>query len=98
MSVVIVASALFSLGLYGVLSRRDIVAIFASVEIMIGGALVLLVGLGAAAHGEGSAIEALGLLILVAAAAEAAIGLALLVVVAKRRRSTRVDELVEVRG
>lgn len=98
MTVLIVACGLFSLGLYGVLTRRDVVAIFASVEVMIGGALVLLVGLGARAHGPGSAVEALGLLTLVAAAAEAAIGLALLVMVARRRRSTRVDELTEVRG
>ena len=34
-------------GCYGVLVRRDIVAVLASVEVMLGGALVLLVGLGA---------------------------------------------------
>lgn len=98
MSLLVVACGLFCIGLYGVLTRRDVVAVFASVEVMIGGALVLLVGLGAGSHGEGSVIEGLGLLILAAAAAEAAIGLALLVAVAKRRKSTRIDELTEVNG
>lgn len=97
MSVLIVAMALFSIGLYGVLTRRDIVALFACIEVMIGGALVLLVGL-AAGSAEGAQIQAVGLLILVAAAAEAAVGLALLVALARRRGTTRTDDLTEVKG
>lgn len=99
MSIVVVASGLFALGLYGVLVRRDIVAVLASVEVMIGGALVLLVGLGAAQPRSAVVgIEGMALLILVLAAAEAALGLALLVMVARRNRTTRIDELNEVRG
>jgi len=99
MSIVVVASGLFALGLYGVLVRRDIVAVLASVEVMIGGALVLLVGFGAAQPRTAVAgIEGMALLILVLAAAEAALGLALLVIVARRNRTTRIDELNEVRG
>lgn len=98
MSILIVALGLFCIGLYGVLTRRDLVGVLASIEVMIGGALVLLVGLGAT-RGEGVAtIEAVALLVLVLAAAEAAIGLALVVAVARRARTTRVDELTEVRG
>lgn len=97
MSVLIVAMALFSIGLYGVLTRRDIVALFACIEVMIGGALVLLVGL-AAGSAEGAQIQAVGLLVLVAAAAEAAVGLALLVALARRRGTTRTDDLTEVKG
>lgn len=98
MSVLIISLGLFAIGLYGVLTRRDIVALFASIEVMIGGALVLLVGLGAASQAHGARIEGLALLIVVAAAAEAAIGLALLVAVARRRGTTRADELTEVKG
>lgn len=99
MSVMVVACGLFALGLYGVLVRKDIVAVLASVEVMIGGALVLLVGLGAALPAPGAVrIEGMALLILVLAAAEAALGLALLVMVARRSRTTRIDELTEVKG
>lgn len=94
---VAVATGLFCLGLYGVLVRRDVVALLASVEVMIGGALVLLVGLASSTQSPVN-IEGVALLVLVVAAAEAAVGLALLVAVAKRLRVTRIDELREVRG
>lgn len=97
MSLVVVASALFCGGLYGVLTRRDIVALLASVEVMIGGALVLLVGLGTGS-GDAVQLEGVSLLVLVVAAAEASVGLALLVAVARRRKTTRIDELAEVKG
>lgn len=97
MSVVAVAAALFAGGLYGLLTRRDIVAVLACVEVMLGGALVLLVGLGASGPGA-VRVEGIALLVLVVAAAEASVGLALLVSIARRTRRTRIDELTEVRG
>lgn len=96
MSIVTVAAALFSVGLYGVLTRRDLVALLCSIEVMLGGALVLLIGLGAAGSSP-VRIEGIGLIVLVVAAAEAAVGLALVVAVARRLRTTRIDELTEVR-
>lgn len=98
MSLLVVSGGLFCIGLYGVLTRRDIVAILACVEVMIGAALVLMVGLGAAQVDEGALIEGAALLTLVLAASEAAVGLALVVAVARRRGTTRIDELTEVRG
>jgi len=98
-SILVVTVGLFGVGLYGVLTRRDLVALLASVEVMIGGALLLLVTLGAAqASAADGGVEATALLVLVLAAAEAAVGLALVVAVAKAARTTRVDELTEVRG
>lgn len=97
MIIVGVAAGLFALGLYGVLTRRDIVAVLASIEVMLGGALVLLVGL--AAGGSGAVrVQGIALVVLVVAAAEAAVGLALLVAIARRTRRTRLDELTEVQG
>ena len=99
MMLLAVACVLFGVGLCGVLVRRDIVAVLASIEVMLGGALLLLVGLGATlttaqpARGQGIA-----LMVLVVIAAEAAVGLALLVAVARQTRTTRIDELTEVKG
>ncbi len=103
MSLVYVALALFCIGLYGTLTRRDIIAVLASVEVMLGGATVLLVGLSATSNlagvstppGETSGV---GLVILVLAAAEASVGLALMLAVARRLNTTRIDELDEVSG
>jgi NADH-quinone oxidoreductase subunit K len=99
MSVLIVVAAMLALGLYGVLTRRDVVAILASVEVMIGAGLVLVAGLGAWSAGKGvDSVHGAALLFVVLAAAEAAVGLALLVAVARRMGTTRIDELTEVKG
>jgi NADH-quinone oxidoreductase subunit K len=98
--------AIFGIGLFGVLTRKDTVAVLASVEVMLGGPLLLLVGLAAAARKAGGAIasaqatqlEGVALLVLVVVAAEAAVGFALLVAVATQTRSTTLDELTEVKG
>lgn len=102
MALLVTAAALFSIGLYGVLVRRDIVGVLASVEVMMAGPLLMLVSFGALAEslatgltGSGY-VQSLGLALIVIAAAEAAVGLALLVAVARRRHTTRMDELMEV--
>jgi len=100
MSLILVSCALFGIGLLGVLVRRDMIALLASVEVMLGGALVLLVGLGASVKQVGApvSVEGAALIVIVVAAAEAAVGLALLVAVARRRGATRVEDLSEVKG
>ncbi len=97
MSALAVSGALFAIGLYGVLVRRDLVAVLASIEVMIAAPLLLLVSLGAAAGGS-SRVEAVALLLIVLAAAGAAVGLALVVAIARTARTTRIDELRQVRG
>ncbi len=101
MSLLVVTVGLFSLGMYGALTRRDLVAILASIEVMLGSATLLLVGLAAAGTPVGpseGAVEATGVMVIVLAAAEAAIGLALVISVARRFKTTRIDELAEVKG
>lgn len=99
MTYVAMACALTALGVYALLTRRDLIGVLASIEVLIGAGLVLLTTLGSSQAGVGDAsTEAIALLVLVVAAAEAAVGLALLIAVARARRSTRVDELTEVRG
>ena len=99
MSILVITGALFALGLYGVLTRRDVIAILASVEVMMGAGLLLLTSLGGLRVGADSdTVQAVALLIVVLAAAEAAVGLALLVAVARRMGTTRIDEMTEVKG
>jgi NADH:ubiquinone oxidoreductase subunit K len=98
MNLVALACVLFSVGLLGVLVRRDIIAVLASVEVMLGGAMVLFVGLGASARGTALSVEGIALMIIVVIAAEAAVGLALLFAVARSMHTTRVSDLTEVKG
>jgi NADH:ubiquinone oxidoreductase subunit K len=98
-SAMVVACLLFCLGLYGVITRREIVAILASVEVMLGGATLLFVVLGASLQpaDAAQAVQAISVLLLAVVAAEAAVGLALLVALVRSGRSGT-DELTEVRG
>lgn len=103
MSFVYVALGLFCLGLYGVLTRRDIIAVLASVEVMLGAATVMLVGLSATSQigltvADPATTGATGLVIIVLAAAEASVGLGLLLAVVKRIKTANIDELQEVKG
>ncbi|MCE5191679.1 MAG: NADH-quinone oxidoreductase subunit NuoK [Actinomycetia bacterium] len=99
MSILVVCAALFSLGVYGILVRRDIVGVLASIEVMLGAATVQLIGLSMSSGVADPALtEAIGLVLLVLVAAEAAIGLGLLVTVARHSDRSRVDELTEVEG
>jgi NADH-quinone oxidoreductase subunit K len=99
MSGVVLASLLFCLGLYGVLTRRELVAVLASIEVMLGGATLMLVLLAATYRTTPMATvgEAYAVVLLAVVAAEAAVGLALLVALVRRGKAN-VDEIGEVRG
>lgn len=102
MSILVVCAALFCAGLYGVLVRRDIIGVLASVEVMLGAASVQLIALSMSAVGatapDAATTEGIGLIVLVLAAAEAAVGLGLLVTIVRRSGRGRVDDLLEVEG
>jgi NADH:ubiquinone oxidoreductase subunit K len=102
MTGIVLASALVALGLYGVLTRRELIAVLASVEVMLGGATLLLVVLASSiqrpvADAVATSGEAVALVLLAVVAAEAAVGLALLVALVARGHA-RTDEIAEVRG
>ncbi len=97
MPVTLLSAALFGLGLYGTLTRRDLVAVLACVEIMLGAASLQLVAFARAANALGNG-EALALVLVVLAAAEAAVGLGLVLATVKRTGKSRVEELTEVSG
>lgn len=96
---VLVASALFSIGMYGVLTRRELVAVLAAIEVMLGGATLLLVVLTSGASGAGVSElgQAYALVLLTVVAAESAVGLALLVALVRRGKSAA-EDIREVRG
>jgi len=104
MMLVALSCLIFGIGLFGVLARKDTVAILASIEVMLGGPLLLLVGVGTMARAGSAAaagavrVQGIALLVIVVVAAEAAVGLSLLVAVARQTKSTALDELTEVNG
>lgn len=90
--VLIISAGLFSVGIFGVLSRRNLLIVLLSVEIMLNGANLALVGLSRdlAASATPSAAEsgqALVLFSMAVAAAEVAVGLSILIAFFRHARS-----------
>ena len=92
----LVAAALFCLGLCGVLMRRNLLFILMSIEIMMNAAALALVVAGSRwAQADG---QVMYILVISLAAAEASIGLALLLMLYRRYHTLDVDVVSEMRG
>lgn len=92
----ILAAALFSIGLYGVLARRSAVMILMSIELMLNAVNINLIGYATFAD-FGEAQKALGqvliIFVITIAAAELALAIAIILRLYRNRRSVNVDEL-----
>ncbi len=91
----VVAAGIFVLGAVGFLSRRNLIVMFLSAEMMLQGTALSLVAFGRY-HGNWSG-QVLTILILTVAACEASIALALIVVLYNRRSSLDVTLWQEIR-
>jgi NADH-quinone oxidoreductase subunit K len=88
-----VSAALFCIGLYGVLARRNAVAILMSVELMLNAVNVNLVAFWRYNTPDRPIGIAWALFILTVAAAEAAVGLALVISIYRNRDSVIAEDL-----
>jgi NADH-quinone oxidoreductase subunit K len=89
----IVAALLFSIGLYGVMARRNAVAILMGVELMLNAVNINLLAFWRYRTPEVPIGLAWSVFVLTVAAAEAAVGLALIIAVYRSRQSIIAEEL-----
>jgi NADH-quinone oxidoreductase subunit K len=90
------AAVLFAVGAIGFVSRRNVLIVLMSVELMLNASNLALVGyarLRAALDGHVFAF-----LIIAVAAAEAAVGLAIVIAVFRRRRTANLDDVKTLRN
>jgi NADH-quinone oxidoreductase subunit K len=92
----ILAAALFSLGVYGLLVRRNIVLILLSVELMLNAVNINLVAFDVWLRDELLAGQVFTLFVITIAAAEVGLGLAIVLLVFRQRATTALDELTEL--
>lgn len=90
---VLLGAALFAIGLYGVLTRKNAVLVLASVELMLAAANVNLVAFDVYLADASHAGQMMALFIIALAAAEVGIGIAIVLMIFRNRRSANVDEL-----
>ena len=92
----ILATVLFLLGLVGVLTRRNLIFVLMSLEIMLNAAGLAFV-VGASRWGEADG-QVMFLMILSLAAAEVAIGLGLVLQLFNKHKTLDLDTLNKLRG
>jgi NADH-quinone oxidoreductase subunit K len=91
----VVGAGLFALGMLGFLSRRNLIVMFLSAEMMLQGTALSLIAFGRY-HGNWTG-QVITILILTVAACEASIAMALIVVLYNRRSSLDVTLWQEIR-
>lgn len=86
----VLAAILFTIGMLGVLVRRNAIIVFMSVELMLNAANLAFV---TAAHVTGTLDgQVAAFFVMVVAAAEVVVGLAIIVTVFRTRRTASIDE------
>jgi NAD(P)H-quinone oxidoreductase subunit 4L len=89
----ILAAAMFSLGVYGLLVRRNIVLILLSVELMLAAVNINLIAFEAVLRTSEAIGQVFAVFVITVAAAEVGIGLAIVLMIFRNRKSANVDEL-----
>ena len=94
----LVAAGLFSIGVYGVLSRRNAVAILMSIELMLSAVNINLIAFWRYVTPQNLSGQAFAVFVFVIAAAEAAGGPAVIIALYRSRRSVNVEDVNLLKG
>ena len=89
----IVAAALFCIGLYAVLSRKNAIGVLMGVELMLNAVNLNLVAFWRYTAPQALTGQVFAIFVITVAAAEAAVGLAIFIAVYRKRDTIIVDEL-----
>ncbi|MGH2692071.1 MAG: NADH-quinone oxidoreductase subunit NuoK [Actinomycetota bacterium] len=89
----IFSAALFAIGVYGVLARRNGVLVLMSIELMLNAVNVNLVAFSQFLKDAAFAGQIFTLFVITVAAAEVGIGLAIVILIYRNRETINVDEV-----
>lgn len=89
----IVAALLFSLGIYGLLARRNAVTVLLSVELMLAAVNINLISFEAFWRSAMADGQIFAIFVITVAAAEVGIGLGIILMIFRNRATGNVDEL-----
>jgi NADH-quinone oxidoreductase subunit K len=91
----VVSALLFALGLLGVITRRNLIVIYMSLELMLNSANLALVSFSR--FNDNLNGQVMVFFIITVAAAEVAVGLALIVALYRKRQSAHVEDLTSMK-
>lgn len=92
----VLSTAVFTIGVFGFLSRKNIIIIFMSIELMLNAVNINLISLSH--YLQDLRGQILAFFIIAVAAAEAAIGLAIVIALFRNKATAHVDEIHEMKG
>ncbi|MDH7485177.1 MAG: NADH-quinone oxidoreductase subunit NuoK [Anaerolineae bacterium] len=94
----IVAAALFCIGLYGALARRNAIGILMGIELMLNAVNINLVAFWRYVRPQMLTGQLFAIFVMTVAAAEVAVGLALVIAIYRSRDTVNVEEIDLLRG
>jgi NADH-quinone oxidoreductase subunit K len=92
----LLSMVIFAIGVFGFLSRRNIIIIFMSIELMLNAVNINLIALSH--YLQDIRGQILAFFVIAVAAAEAAIGLAIVIALFRNKATAHVDDVKEMRG
>jgi NAD(P)H-quinone oxidoreductase subunit 4L len=96
--VLAVAGVMFGIGLYGVLGQTSAVMVIMGIELMLGAAMLNVVGFLRYAWPEATSGAFFVLIVLTLMALEAAVGFGLVIATFRNRRTAEIDDLTDLKG
>jgi NADH-quinone oxidoreductase subunit K len=90
------STVIFAIGVFGFLSRKNIIIMFMSIELMLNAVNINLISLSH--YLQDMRGQILALFVIAVAAAEAAIGLAIVIALFRNKATAHVDEVKEMKG
>jgi NADH-quinone oxidoreductase subunit K len=94
----LLAAALFCIGLFGVLARRNAVAVLMGVELMLNAVNINLIAFWRYTGLNQLVGQAFAVFVITVAAAEAAVGVALFISIYRQRNTVDVEALDDMKG
>ncbi len=94
----LLSGVLFSIGLYGVLAKRNVVVILMCIEIMLNAANIALVAFSRYVVPLLLTGQVFAVFVIVVAAAEVAVGIAIVFVIYRKRQSVNINDFDLMKG
>jgi NADH:ubiquinone oxidoreductase subunit K len=90
--ILVLAALLFSLGVYGLLARRNAVLVLLAIELMLNAVNINLIAFEAMIRDSLATGQVFAIFVITVAAAEVGIGLAIVLLIFRNRATANVDE------
>lgn len=97
-SYLLISSALFSIGIFGLLARRNLVALLISLELILNSASINFLAFNKFCFLDKTTGQVFVIFIIALAAAEVSIGLSLVLLLSRKKNSINVEDATELKG